>query len=67
MNSAMAAMATAAAGKFLDGIQEMADVDGPHYAPCFRDCLGDNREWVEPLLAALLLAATTGVDEQHLR
>jgi hypothetical protein len=40
------------AEQFLDDIQEKAD--GPHYAPCFRDCLGDARKWVEPLLAELL-------------
>lgn len=33
-----------------------ADVDGDHYAPCFRDCLGDNREWVKDKIEAAMQA-----------
>lgn len=55
------ALAAAAAEKFFEAVQEIAaTTDGPHYAPCFRDCLGDNRAWVEPILAALLITAMTG-------
>lgn len=42
------------AAKFIDSIQEAADVGGAHYAPCFRDCLGDNRDWVKAKLAELI-------------
>jgi hypothetical protein len=39
---------------FLDLIEAEADKGGAHYAPCFRDCLHDNREWVQERLAELI-------------
>lgn len=48
--------ATVVAKQFLELIQGEADIDGEHYSPCFRDCLGDNKEWVAGRLATLLAA-----------
>lgn len=42
------------AGLLLDRISDTADAGGEHYAPCFRDCLGDNRDWVAPIIAEAL-------------
>jgi hypothetical protein len=42
--------------ELFDLIQEKAS-EGEHYAPCFRDCLGDNESWVVPILDAALNAA----------
>lgn len=39
---------------FIVYLLAMADVGGEHYAPDFRDCLHDEREWVVKELAALL-------------
>lgn len=60
MEDARRTMALAAADKFIDGIQELADVNGPYHSPLFRYCLGDNRKWVAPLLAELIFVATGG-------
>ena len=42
------------AERFISDIIDAADAHGPHYAPDFRDCLTDNRNWVETMLAALI-------------
>jgi hypothetical protein len=38
--------------ELFDLIQSKAN--GDNYAPCFRDCLGDNEAWVVPILADAL-------------
>lgn len=42
------------ADEFLDELSDMADTHGKTYAPCFRDDLADNREWIRQKLAELI-------------
>jgi hypothetical protein len=47
------------AREFLEAIQDEADIGGLHYAPCFRDCLGDNMGWVQMRVAELIARLST--------
>lgn len=35
----------------------ISDADGPKYAPCFRDCLGDNRDTAEARIVEIIARA----------
>lgn len=43
------------AREFLESIVDEADTRGEHYAPCFRDCLADNLDWVAERLGGFLV------------
>lgn len=54
------------AKRFVAFVIEEADVVGDHYSPMLRDCIEDNREWIEAKLADLV-ATIEGKDQmkQH--